>query len=268
MGFTGSSGSPPPSLRNAASLSPPSRRSTPEGGSPRDGGKCPSEIVAIGFTTALLTFTAMLAHHGSSSRTLTPAARECGCKRLRDPPDLRCRLSRHLPVRRPSRFPDWTTSPGIVQRSPLRRMATPESAPSRPLRDRLRDGAARRPSAFRPRGFSPPRRFSPPMPCACCNALPTVGFTPFRNRRRKSPCCADPSLGCSPCPPKPSLRPKLRARPLLLHANVDSMRRTRGTASPACCHAVHRHPCLLTLSFPSTRRVAAVACACVPCRDP
>jgi len=96
-----------------------------------------------------------------------------------------------------------------------------------------------------------------------CNELPTLGFTPFRNRHRRLPRCAASSSGCCPCPPKPSLRPKLQSPAPLLHANVDSMRRSRGSTSPACCHAVHRDPCPLTLSLPSpgpSPRLPARAC--------
>jgi hypothetical protein len=39
----------------------------------------------------------------------------------------------------------------------------------------------RPPDVFRPRGFAPPRRFSPPMDSrACCIPLPIVGFDVFR----------------------------------------------------------------------------------------
>jgi hypothetical protein len=92
-----------------------------------------------------------------------------------------------------------------------------------------------------------------------CNALPTLGFTAFQLHRRGLPRCAVPSSRCCPCPPKPSLRPKRRGRPILLHANVHSNRCSRGTASPACCHALHCDPCPLTLSLPSPGPVAAVA---------
>ena len=44
-----------------------------------------------------------------------------------------------------------------------------------------------------------------------CNALPTLGFTPFQVRRPELPRDAIPSSGCCPCPLKPSHRPKLRS---------------------------------------------------------
>jgi hypothetical protein len=37
--------------------------------------------------------------------------------------------------------------------------------------------------AFHPRGFSPPRRFSPAVRCGhCCSPLPILGFVAFRDR--------------------------------------------------------------------------------------
>jgi len=78
-----------------------------------------------------------------------------------------------------------------------------------------------------------------------CNALPTLGFTPFQHRRRESPRGADTSSECLPCPPKPSLRSKQPA------------------TSPTCRHVVHRCPCPRALSFPlpeTSPRLPARAC--------
>jgi len=82
-------------------------------------------------------------------------------------------------------------------RSPLHR-----HAPWRPLPARRRafgPGSTRPWIPFRPRGFAPPRRFSPPSAPkrmdlavresrACCIPLPIVGFIAFRG----SSCCCQP----------------------------------------------------------------------------
>jgi len=85
----------------------------------------------------------------------------------RDPPDLRCRLSRHLPIRRPSRLPDWTASPGVVQRSPLRRTDNTGVHSRLALAGPPSERAGQGSFMFRPRGFPPPRRVAPPMLRAC-----------------------------------------------------------------------------------------------------
>lgn len=83
-----------------------------------------------------------------------------------------------------------------------------------------------------------------------CNALPTVGFTPFPLRLQKLPSVRFASPECCPYPPKPSLRSQLPESPASPRFHGASSL-SDGWASPACRHAVHRHPCPLTLSFPS-----------------
>lgn len=70
----------------------------------------------------------------------------------------------------------------VVQRSPLRhhRLRSP-LPPTGWWASALRCQA---PRAFRPRGSSPPRRFTPPqVPRACCIPQATMGFTGLRPRR-------------------------------------------------------------------------------------
>jgi hypothetical protein len=108
---------------------------------------------------------------GPSSVPRTPAF----CMRTHGHPDLRRRLSRHQPVHPPDARPRLTNqatsprraaSPGIVQRSPLRRTVSTGVHSGPPLARRPSGRACHLPSAFRPRGFAPPRRFPPPVPRA------------------------------------------------------------------------------------------------------
>jgi len=105
--------------------------------------------------------------------------------------------------------------------------------------------------AFRPRGFSPPRRLAPPNTCACIAT---------RSRPWGSPRFVARSAGCParPAPPRdafPALRSLPSARscksprpePARTHARCLAL---RGRTSPARCRAVHRPPCPLTLSLP------------------
>jgi hypothetical protein len=100
---------------------------------------------------------------------LPPGSRgESVSLRPRDPRGLRCRLARHQPS--PSVQPvtrldclSWDcpkiAPPSSCQhRSPL---------PERPSRAAPSGRSCHGPSAFRPRGFPPPRRLAPPIPRAC-----------------------------------------------------------------------------------------------------
>ena len=95
---------------------------------------------------------------------------------------------------------------GFVQRSPLRRSSLrsplPEHPCGCPFGTRL------------PRPVRVPSSWFLTTSTACsfedlrvyCNALPTLGFTPFRCLLRRLPCSAGLSSRCLPCPPKLSLR--------------------------------------------------------------
>ena len=190
----------------------PRRLPSPEGVCwPRDGGTYPCEVVGHRLSHRppdihRRAFT----RSGSSSRTSARAARECVNTRLRDPPDLRCRLARHLPS--PSVQPvarldclSWGC-PKIAPPSSWRHRSP---LPEAPLRDPPSGRACHSSSVFRPRGFPPPRRFAPPMPCACI----ATRSRPWGSSRFQTACpqvaspTARPSPGCLPCPSKPSPRP-------------------------------------------------------------
>jgi len=193
MGFTGPSGSSLPLLaERESSLAPSPSPAPPEGGATRrDGGTCPGVVVGtIGFPTALLTFPGTLSHAGSSSRTAARAARTCVSTCLRDPPDLRCRLSRHLPS--PSAQP--------VTRLDFLLWVHPKIAPPSSWRHRspLPEKTPRGTASFESRL---PRRLRVPSSWflttstasssdavrVSCNALPTLGFIPFQTACRRSP---------------------------------------------------------------------------------
>jgi hypothetical protein len=88
---------------------------------------------------------------------------------------------------------------GVLKRSPLRR-----SPPRSPLPRTSPPASARccqAPCVFRPRGLSPPRRFSPPERSqACCILLPTLGFTGFWPRavRPRAVTCSRASVSGFP----------------------------------------------------------------------
>lgn len=127
--------------------------------------------------------------------------------RPRDPPDLRCRLSRHRvrsvqPVSRLD-FLSWDcpkiAPPSSWQlRSPL---------PARPSRGLPSGGACHGTSAFRPRGFPPPRRFPPPKPGACIATRsrpwgsPRFPFASVQSPGRRLPVPGMPSLPFEAFPP-------------------------------------------------------------------
>jgi hypothetical protein len=247
------------------SLAPSPPPASPERVAGREmGGRTRAKSWDIGFPTALRTFTDSLSRFDSSSRTSARAARECVNTRLRDPPDLRCRLARHLPS--PSVQPvarldclSWDC-PKIAPPSSWRHRSP---LPEPPLREIPSGRACHSSSMFRPRGFPPPRRFAPPMPGACI----ATRSRPWGSSRFQTACpqvaspTARPSPGCLPCPSKPSPRSQRRlpGHPDT-HANArDETPQQPRSTSPACCHAVHRTPCPLTLSLSSLRRVATVA---------
>jgi len=70
--------------------------------------------------------------------SLGPCA-QAKSSREHDPPDLRCRLSRHLPVRRSRRLLAGTASPGVCPKIAPPSFQPPESTPGTPLRMSLRN---------------------------------------------------------------------------------------------------------------------------------
>jgi len=242
------------------SLAPSPPPTSPERVAGREmGGRTRAKSWNIGFSTALRTLASPLARLGSSSRTFARVARECVNTRLRDPPDLRCRLARHLPSPSVQPVTRLDCLSWIVQRSPLRR---PGDTGVHSRRDSLAGPAF---------GKSLPRLLHVPSSWflttstvfasdagrVSCNALPTLGFTPFSDRR--PPGCPDrcasfpgmPSLPFEAFPPSEAacLPPSRTTR----ERAVPDDRRPAWPASRACRHAGHRRPCLLALSFPSPR---------------
>jgi hypothetical protein len=116
---------------------------------------------------------------------------------------------------------------GLSKDRPSVVLTTPKSTPGRPLRDCLRNEPARARSRSVLVVSTTSTACSFDAMRVYCNALPTLGFTPFQHRCRKSPCVTGTSSECLPCPPKPSLRPKLPPPPPLSHANVRSWLRGR-----------------------------------------
>jgi hypothetical protein len=206
--------SPLPCGRGSVPRAIAAARLPPKGVTGREmGGRTRAKSWDIGFPTALRTFTDSLSRFDSSSRTSARAARECVNTRLRDPPDLRCRLARHLPspsVQTVTRLDclSWDC-PKIAPPSSWRHRSP---LPEAPLRAPPSGRACHSSSMFRPRGFPPPRRFPPPMPGAYVATRSRPWGSPrFQTacRRVASP-AARPSPGCLPCPSKPSPRSQLR----------------------------------------------------------
>jgi len=84
--------------------------------------------------------------------------------------------------------------PGRLAPSPLRRLCTflrrtvARSLPATSRGPSLSASGCHPEVSFRPRGFSPPRRFSPRYGAqACCILLPTLGFVPFHPTSRSQP---------------------------------------------------------------------------------
>jgi hypothetical protein len=152
---------------------------------------------------------------------------------------------------------------GFVQRSPLRRSHLRSPLPERP----------RGPSFGRslPRLLHVPSSWFSTTSTACsstavrvyCNALPTLGFTPFPDPLRRLPCSTGPSSGCLPCPPKPSLRPQLRRLPS--HACANARMETSAPRGNVTGVSPRRSPLPLPpRPFPpSSRPIATVTRACV-----
>lgn len=82
------------------------------------------------------------------------------------------------------------------RRSPLRRARPRSPLPDAPLRVHPSGRRLPTPTMFRPRGFSPPRRFSPRAGLrACCIPLPVLGFAAFRKTRHQRPATEPPGGG-------------------------------------------------------------------------
>jgi hypothetical protein len=181
---------------------------------PRDGGRCPSEVVGIGFPLALRTFTSALARLGSSSRTLARTVHASG---------KACANTTLLTF--DAVFPDTFQSVGpagcptglpllgLSKDRPSVVLPPPKSTPGNPTRRLPSERAGQSPSMFRPRGFPPPRRLAPSTACACIATRSRPWGSP---RFSTNPA----SRLAKPAPPRnafPALRslPSVRSRNLL-----------------------------------------------------
>jgi len=156
-------------------------------------------------------------------------------------------------------------------KKPLRRLSSGSPLPGafhERTRFRLPSGGEGQPSSvFRPRGFSPPRRFPPPSDVApdlaglhstvptlraYFSALPTLGFTTFQ----RTPPPPDPCESCSRLvlvpvmlsrPSKPSPRTQLRwpasRRGVTTSPSREDVTTTVGRPTASSSRDVHRLPC-------------------------
>lgn len=147
-------------------------------------------------------------------------------------------------LHRSRRSPGGTASPGIVQRSPLRRPAS--------------TGVH---SQLLPRGRTLRSQRATANPCSVLVVSHHLDGFLLRYRARVLQRAPDPGV-------HPVFRPPARqvasADRCVLPRDVSLPFEAfppsvASAASPACCHAVHRAPCLLTLSLPLPRPTRTVA---------
>jgi len=130
---------------------------------------------------------------------------------VRDPPDLRAGFPDTSRSLRPgTEMPDFL-SWGCPKISP----PSTSAKESTPRRFRALRGRLPHPPAFRPRGFTPPRRFAPLPLCrlvsSCCRPWGSLRFRRLRNRL---PRCAFPPFEAFPPPTAhPVSPPRLPSRP-------------------------------------------------------
>jgi len=132
------------------------------------------------------------------SRSFRPGCivtRKCECATL-------LTLTPTFPSRPDPCGPAWssrTSSPGVVQRSPLHRSESGSPSP-RPRVSALPFGEGQPVLlAFRPRGFAPPRRLAPPRPCRFVSPCSRSWGSPcFPSSRNEVPHSAIPALRSLP----------------------------------------------------------------------
>jgi len=114
-----------------------------------------------------------------------------------------------------------TSSDRLRRCVPLRRLPAARPLPARLLVPRLRPVGAIRPVSVRPRGLSPPRRFSPRCRSrACCIPHPTLGFNVFQQATSLSARERPRAIACFPTKrftpfedfPSPAAAPCLHGR--------------------------------------------------------
>jgi hypothetical protein len=179
-------------------------------------------------------------------RTLDRSVRQHFRPGSPDPPDLGAYspdAHRSLRPGREAGFPLLGLSkdrPFIVQASESDSRSHPAQLSLRPA---LPSGwESRFPSACRPRGFSPPRRFVPPRPCDHFQAAADPGVHRVSLRRETE----FPAMFLLPF----EAFPPPTATALRTNSEAPWARVTAATVSGRC---VHREPCLLALFLPSLR---------------
>ena len=168
--------------------------------------------------------------------------RKCECETL-------LTLTPTLPSRLDPCGPAWssrTSSPGVVQRSPLHRSESGSPSPGPRVSALPFGGEQPVLLAFRPRGFSPPRRFAPPRPCRFLSPCSRSWGSPcFPSSRNEVPHSAAPALRSLPSADSGGAGtcPSPRAR-------------VRGATSTVSGfdHSLHRAPCPLALHLRAARR--------------
>jgi len=127
-----------------------------------------------------------------TSRTILRGRTHNASRESELPRDLWRRLSRRF------RFlPPDVGTPGSLswgcRRSPLRRTQSRSPLPVRPFRDLPSSRRLPTSTVFRPRGFSPPRRITPPRPCRDvapdCRPWGSPRFRPLRGVVPATPFC-------------------------------------------------------------------------------
>jgi len=150
-------------------------------------------------------------------------------------PTLACRTASHGVVK---------VRPSVVYNRGV------NSAASARHRARATGPGLPRPTAFRPCGFSPPRRFTPPRP------FRDVAPDSDHGVRRVSTCCETGFLATRSCPSEPCspMAAAMRNRSPVPRAIVTGARRCRRAT-------VHRSPCPLVVVPSSCLRMLPVATA-------
>jgi hypothetical protein len=187
------------------------------------------------------------------SRSFRPGCnitRKCECETL-------LTLTPTFPSRLDPCGPAWssrTSSPGVVQRSPLHRSESWSPSPGPRVSALPFGGGQPALLAFRPRGFSPPRRFTPPRPCRFLSPCSRSWGSPcFPSSRNEVPHSAAPALRSLPSADSgeagtcPSPRARVRGATLTVPGTVS------GTVS-GFDHSLHHAPCPLALLLQAARR--------------
>jgi hypothetical protein len=203
---------------------PPSRhhRHSPSGmphEPPRDGGRCPSEVVGMGFPPALRTLPPRLR---ASARLRGPSLGPCAHAVKQSANTTLLTFDAVFPDTfqsvGPAGCPTELPLLGLSKDRPSVVLPPPKSTPGSPTRRLPSERAGQGPSMFRPRGFPPPRRLAPSTACACI----ATRSRPWGSSRFST----DPASHLAmPAPPRNAF-PALRSLPSVRSCNL---RRTSST---------------------------------------